>query len=127
MKIVNYMTNNYRMILTALGQHIGLFALSTLVAVVIGIAVSIFITNEGREKSARLVLTISGMAQSVPSIAIVALVFIFVGIGATPALIALVLYSIVPILFNATSSLLNIDPKIIEAGKGMGLTKTQLF
>ena len=127
MKIIDYFTQNHTQILKSLGEHLFLFFLSTLLAIIIGVALSIFITGEKREKLARIVLSFSGAAQSVPSIAVVALAFIFVGIGATPAIIALVIYSIVPILFNATSGLLSVDRGVIEAGKGMGLTKHQLL
>lgn len=127
MKIINYFTQNHANIMKALGEHFFLFSLSTLLAIIIGVSLGILITGERRERLARIVLSISGAAQSVPSIAIVALVFIFVGIGATPAIIALVIYSIVPILFNATSGLLSVNQKVIEAGKGMGLTKSQIL
>ncbi|HBR29040.1 MAG TPA: ABC transporter permease [Firmicutes bacterium] len=127
MSVVNYFSKNTSMIWSALEQHFALFAISIIVAIVIGIALSILITDEGREKLARVVIAISGAALSVPSIAIIALTFIFVGIGATPAIIALVIYSIVPILFNATSGLSSVDQKIIEAGKGMGFTKSQIL
>lgn len=127
MLVIDYFKNNTAMVWTALGQHFMLFASSTLIAIVIGISLSILITDEGKEKIARVILSISGAAQSVPSIAIIALTFIFVGIGVTPAVIALVIYSIVPILFNATSGLISVDPKTIEAGKGMGLTKGQIL
>lgn len=127
MEIVNYFTRNYMNILTSLGQHFYLFAVSTLFAMLIGISLGIFVTGEGKEKIGRVILTITGAAQSVPSIAVVALVFILVGIGAAPAIIALIIYSIVPITFNTTSGLFSVDPKVIEAGKGMGLTKGQVL
>jgi osmoprotectant transport system permease protein len=127
MSVLNYLSNNAQMVWAALEQHFALFTISIVIAVVIGITLSIIITDEGREKLARVVIAISGAALSVPSIAVIALTFIFVGIGATPAIIALVIYSIVPILFNATSGLSSVDPKTIEAGKGMGLTKSQIL
>ena len=127
MLVIDYFIKNAPTIWAALGQHFMLFACSTLIAIIIGISLSIFIADEGKEKIARVILSLSGAAQSVPSIAIIALTFIFVGIGATPAVIALVIYSVVPILFNATSGFLSVDPKIIEAGKGMGLTKRQIL
>lgn len=127
MSVINYCLKNSRLIWSALEQHFLLFAISTATAIVIGIFLSILITGEGKEKLARVVLAISGAALSVPSIAIIALTFIFVGIGTAPAVIALIIYSIVPILFNATSGLLSVDPKTIEAGKGMGFTKGQIL
>ncbi len=108
-------------------QHLFLFIVSTLFAVVIGIFVSIIATREDHEKIGNILLTISGMAQAVPSIAVVALVFLFVGIGMKPAIIALVIYSIVPIVFNTSSGLLSVNAKTIEAAKGIGYTDNQIL
>lgn len=126
-KILTYFLQNQARILTSTWEHWYLFAVSTLFAVVIGVFTGIFVTGEGREKIGRVLLTITGAAQAVPSMAVVALVFIFVGIGFTPAAIALVIYSLVPIIFNTTSGLLSISPKLIEAAKGTGLTKLQIL
>jgi osmoprotectant transport system permease protein len=72
-----------------------------------------------------VILSITGASQAVPSVAVIALVFLFIGIGMKPAIIALVIYSLVPIVFNATSGILSVDPGVIQAAKGMGLTRTQ--
>ncbi|MCF7936280.1 MAG: ABC transporter permease [Synergistales bacterium] len=122
-----YISSHSGQITTAIWQHIYLFAISLSISIVIGMALSIFITAEGREKIGKFVLAITGAAQSVPSVAVVALVFIFVGIGAPPAIIALVIYSLVPVVFNATSGILNVDQGIIEAARGMGFTNTQIL
>lgn len=126
-KIISYFLQNQERIFAAIGEHCYLFAVSTLFAIVIGISTGIFVTGEGREKIGRVVLTVTGAAQAVPSMAVVALVFIFVGIGFAPAAIALVIYSLVPIIFNTTSGLLSISPKLVEAAKGVGLTNLQVL
>jgi len=126
-KILAYIAKNQYLVFTATWQHWYLFAVSTLFAILIGLFIGIFVTGEGREKIGRLVLTITGAAQAVPSIAVVALVFIFVGIGFTPAIIALIIYSLVPIVFNTTSGLLSISAKLIEAARGIGLTNSQIL
>ncbi|HAF50652.1 MAG TPA: ABC transporter permease [Synergistaceae bacterium] len=94
-------------------------------AIVVGIFLSIVITREGHEKVGQVILSITGASQAVPSVAVIALVFLFIGIGMKPALVALVIYSLVPIVFNATSGILSVDPGVLEAAKGMGLTKSQ--
>ena len=108
-------------------QHLALFGISTLFAIASGMVVSIISTSEGNEKIGRVLLSISGMAQAVPSIAVVALVFLFVGIGMKPAVIALILYSVVPIIFNTSSGLLSVNVKTIEAAKGIGYTNSQIL
>jgi len=127
MNILSFYLNNFGRIMSALEVHIFIFLVALTFSTVIGMAISIFVTREGREKIGRIILSIMGAAQSVPSLVIIALVFIFVGIGIKPAIIALVIYGLVPIVFNATSGILSVRPNIIEAGKGMGLTQNQLL
>jgi osmoprotectant transport system permease protein len=127
MNILFYYLNNFDRIISALEVHILIFCISLTFSVVIGIAISIFVTQEGRKKIGRIILSIMGAAQSVPSLVIIALIFIFVGIGIKPAIIALVIYGLVPIIFNTTSGILSVRQNIIEAGRGMGLTQNQLL
>ena len=111
----------------ALEIHIFIFLVSLTFSIIIGMAISIFITQEDKKKVGRLILSVTGAAQSVPSLVIIALIFIFVGIGIRPAIIALIIYGLVPIIFNTTSGILSVGQEIIEAGKGMGLTQNQLL
>ena len=127
MNIVSYYLNNFGRIMSALEMHIFIFLVSLTFSIIIGMAISIFITREGKKKIGRVILSVMGAAQSVPSLVIIALIFIFVGIGIKPAIIALIIYGLVPIIFNTTSGILSVRPNIIEAGKGMGLTQNQLL
>ena len=125
--MIEYIVNNYDKILRLLFQHFYLFLISTIFAFIVGMLLSIFVTREGKERIGRVVLTITAMGQAVPSMAVVALSFFFLGIGAKPAIFALIIYSMVPIVFNAVSGLLSVHPKIIEASKGIGLTSRQIL
>jgi len=108
-------------------EHFFLFLFSIIITTIIGVALSIIATEEGREKMGKTILSITGAAQAVPSIAVIALVFIYVGIGKTPTIISLIIYSLVPVIFNATSGILSVPRGVIEAGKGMGFTKQQIL
>jgi len=114
MIFLNYFLENYNKILRLSLQHFWLFIISLIIAIIIGVTLSIIATEEGREKMGQVIISITGAAQAVPSIAVIALVFIYVGIGAVPAIISLIVYSLVPIVFNATS-------------KGMGFTRNQIL
>ncbi|HDK25663.1 MAG TPA: ABC transporter permease [Candidatus Atribacteria bacterium] len=127
MNILSYYFTNLGKIMYALEIHIFIFLVSLTFSIIIGIAISIFITQEDKKKVGRLILSVTGAAQSVPSLVIIALIFIFVGIGIRPAIIALIIYGLVPIIFNTTSGILSVGQEIIEAGKGMGLTQNQLL
>jgi len=127
MNIISFYINNIDRIFAALKVHILIFCISLTFSVIIGMAISIFVTQEGRKKIGKVILSVMGAAQSVPSLVIIALIFIFVGIGIKPAIIALVIYGLVPIIFNTTSGILSVRQNIIEAGRGMGLTQNQLL
>jgi len=127
MNLFQYFSENYNKIFSLFVEHFFLFLISLIITTIIGVALSIIATEEGREKVGKVILSITGAAQAVPSIAVIALVFIYVGIGKTPAIISLIIYSLVPVMFNATSGILSVSKGVIEAGKGMGLTKKQIL
>lgn len=127
MNIISYYFNNFGKIMFALETHIFIFLVSLTFSIIIGITISIFITQEGKKKIGRIILSVMGAAQSVPSLVIIALTFIFIGIGIKPAIFALIVYSLVPIIFNTTSGIFSVNQDVIEAGKGMGLTQNQLL
>jgi osmoprotectant transport system permease protein len=127
MELFSYLFENFSMIMEKTWEHFLLFLGSWSIAVVVGIAIGIFSTRPGKEKIGRVVLSITGSTQAVPSTAVIALVFIFMGIGALPAMFALFLYSLVPITFNTASGLLNVSPDMKEAAEGLGMTKSQIL
>jgi osmoprotectant transport system permease protein len=125
LEFFSYFVTHSDLIADAIIRHFLLFLISMAFAIAVGIFLSIVITREGHEKVGQVILSITGASQAVPSVAVIALVFLFIGIGMKPALVALVIYSLVPIVFNATSGILSVDPGVLEAAKGMGLTRTQ--
>ncbi len=127
MGVFEYMSRNSEYILEKLMEHIFLFLASWSIAVVVGIAIGVLVTRPGKRKIGRVVLAVTGATQAVPSIAVIALVFLFMGIGATPAVFALFLYSLVPIVFNTASGLMSVSPKMKEAAKGMGMKDRQIL
>lgn len=108
-------------------QHLYLFFISMLFALIIGISIALLITRPGREGSGSIILSLAAAAQSVPPVAVIAVVFIFVGVGGLPSIIALVLYSLVPVIFNTTSGLLSVPSDVIEAARGTGFTNRQIL
>jgi len=127
MNIFQYILENLDKIIALFVEHFFLFLFSLIIATIIGVALSIIATDEGREKIGKVIVSVTGAAQAVPSIAVIALVFIYVGIGKVPAIISLIIYSLVPVMFNATSGILSVPKGVVEAGKGMGLTKNQIL
>ncbi len=128
MGIFSFMIQNPERVMEKLYEHIIIFALSWVTAVIIGLAVSIIISRPWvKTRVSDAVISITSASQSIPSIAVIAVVFLFTGIGMLPAVIALFLYSLVPIIFNAASAFRTIDPALKEAGKGMGMSNSQIL
>ena len=107
--------------LAALGQHLQLSLLTLLVAIFLTIPLAIYL--HGHKKAANWVLQIAGIFQTIPSMALLGLFIPLMGIGTLPALTALVIYAIFPILENTVTALNGIDPSLEEAGIAFGMTK----
>ncbi|MDQ0197793.1 ABC transporter permease/substrate-binding protein [Neobacillus ginsengisoli] len=119
----NYLATNYQQIFNLLGQHLLLSIVSVLIAVVIGIPLGILISRE--PKLSKPIIGTTNVIQAIPSLALLGFLIPFIGIGSTPAIVMVVLYSLLPIVKNTYTGLTNIDADILEAAKGIGLTKSQ--
>jgi osmoprotectant transport system permease protein len=119
----NYLSRNYEQILDLIGQHIYLSIISVLAAVIIGIPLGILISRQ--PKLSKPIIGTTNVIQAIPSLALLGFLIPFIGIGSTPAIVMVVLYSLLPIVKNTYTGLTNIDPDILEAAKGIGLTKSQ--
>jgi osmoprotectant transport system permease protein len=107
------------------GEHLLLVGIAIATAIVISIPLGVLIT---RKKAWRQpVLGIANILQTIPSLALFGLLIPLVGIGMVPAIIALTLYSFLPIIRNTYTGIMNVDPAVREAGRGMGMTDWQLL
>lgn len=110
---------------TQIIQHLGLTFLSLLLAVIIGLPLGIFIAR--KQKISSSVLGIAGVLQTIPSIALLGFMIPVLGIGAAPAIAALLIYALLPIIRNTYTGIRGVDPAVIEAAKAMGMNKKQLL
>lgn len=107
----------------ALVEHIQLSLLSLLIAILIAVPVAIPLTKYKR--IAEAILQITGIFQTIPSLALLGLLIPLIGIGTPPAIIALVIYALFPILQNTYTGLTEIDPSLEEAAEAFGMTKKE--
>jgi osmoprotectant transport system permease protein len=115
-------------ILARTGEHLILVAISTGIAIVAGIPLGILITRQ--PALSKPVLGFANAVQTVPSLALFGFLIsvpLLGGIGNTPAIVALTLYSLLPIIRNTYTGITGVDPAIREAGRGMGMTDWQLL
>lgn len=115
-------------ILQETGTHLLLVGISIGIATVVGIPLGILITRKTNLRQP--ILGIANILQTIPSLALFGFLIsvpIIGGIGAKTAIIALTLYSLLPIIRNTYTGIVNVDPAIREAGRGMGMTDKQLL
>ena len=128
MSFLHFLQQNWPELLQHLREHLWLVFISTLIAVAIGIPTGILLT---RRKSLRSpILGIANVMQTIPSLALfgflIPLPFIG-GIGARTAIVALVLYSLLPIIRNTVTGILGVDANVREAAVAMGMTGRQVL
>lgn len=111
-------------------EHAYVVGVALSIAIATGVPLGVAITFN--RKAAEVVLYIAGIIMTIPSVALFGLMIPILatwdmGIGKVPAIIALVLYSQLPIVRNTYAAIKNIDPAIVDAGRGMGMTRSQLM
>jgi osmoprotectant transport system permease protein len=128
MNFFRFLQQNWPELLEHLREHLWLVFIATLIAVAIGIPTGVLLTRKQSLRSP--VLGIANVMQTIPSLALfgflIPLPFIG-GIGARTAIVALVLYSLLPIIRNTVTGILGVDPNVREAAVAMGMTGRQVL
>jgi osmoprotectant transport system permease protein len=106
-------------------QHIVLSGISIAIITMAGISLGILISEN--KALASIILTMTNFFYTIPSIALFGFLVAITGIGAKSAIIALVIYGLLPVIRNTYVGLVEIDPQIIDAALGMGSTELQLL
>ena len=104
-------------------QHIQISLLSLFIAILIAIPVALLLRRF--PKIAEIILQITGIFQTIPSLALLGLLIPVLGIGAVPAIVALVVYALFPIIQNTYTGLSQIDPSLIEAATAFGMNRRE--
>lgn len=128
MSVARFYLDNSREALGLLGQHIYLVLLSTVIAVAIAVPLGVLLTR--RERWRAPVLGLANVFQTIPSLALFGFLIplpLLGGIGARTAIVALVVYSLLPIVRNTYTGITGIDPAVREAARGMGMTDGELL
>lgn len=105
--------------------HIGLTMISLVIAILIAVPIGILIAR--RQKLSGPVLGFAGILQTIPSIALLGVMIPFLGIGPKPAILALFLYALLPIIRNTYTGITEVNPAVIDAARGMGMSKWQIL
>jgi osmoprotectant transport system permease protein len=128
MDVLSYIFSHMDLILSRTWEHVSIVGVAVGLAILTGVPIGIAITQSKR--AASVVLYIASVIITIPSIALFGIMIpilslIGQGIGYVPAVIAVLLYSQLPIIRNTYSAITNLDPALREAARGMGLTPMQ--
>jgi osmoprotectant transport system permease protein len=114
-------------VLTALWQHVELVAVSTLLTVAIGVPLGVLLTRRWVGPASSGILGLANAGQAVPSIGVLVILAILFGVGFWMAVVALVLYALLPVLRNTMVGIRQVDPALLDAGRGMGMSSMQVL
>lgn len=123
--VIRYLQHNWDNLLLLIGQHIVMVLFGLVLALIVGIPLGIL--SARNERAGKYILALANLIQVFPSLALLAMLMVIFGIGFYSVVIALFLYSLLPIIRNTYVGLKEVDSSILEAGKGVGMTRFQIL
>ncbi len=118
-----FLLENGQELIVKIGEHIWISFIALFLGVIVAVPLGIALTRT--KKLAHFFIGLASVLQTVPSLALLALMIPFFGIGKLPAILALFIYSLLPILRNTYLGVKEVDPNLKDAAKGMGMTDIQ--
>lgn len=122
---IRWMVTNQETLITQTIEHLNISLTAIAIALVLWIPTGIFIHEHRRLASP--VVGVAGMILTLPSLVLLPLLIPIVGIGVAPAVVALVLYSALPMIRNTYTGLESVEPAMVRSGRGLGMTERQLL
>ena len=107
------------------GEHLTLVFVSEALAIAVAVPAGIAATRNDRVRN--VVETIGNVAQTIPTLAIIALMLPLLGLGFLPAVVGLFVYALLPVLTNTIAGIESVDDNTVEAARGMGMTEWELL
>ncbi|UXS75610.1 ABC transporter permease [Staphylococcus chromogenes] len=123
--MMNFIANNASDLFSKMMEHLYISVIALIIAIIVSVPLGILLTRTKR--LAKVSLTVASVLQTIPTLAVLALMIPLFGVGKVPAIIALFFYVLLPILNNTIIGVESIDKNIREAGKSMGMTEFQLM
>jgi osmoprotectant transport system permease protein len=118
---------SYHRLLVLMGQHLTIVGISSALAILTAVPAGIIVTRSALRPWSNRVVALANIGQTVPSLAVIALSVGLLGIGARTAIIAMWIYSLLPILNNTLIGIKEVDPAMIEAANGMGMKPSHVL
>lgn len=122
--MINYLIVNFNEILSKSGEHLFIAFFALLLGIIVAVPIGILISKS--PTIAKITMAFASVLQTIPSFALLSIITI-IGVGKVPAIVALFIYSLLPILRNTYLGITSVDPNSIDAAKGMGMTESQIL
>lgn len=119
MSLPDYLSAQGGRLLGLTVEHFGIVLVAVSIATVIGVAIGLLTYRTDSPR--RVALAVTGVFLTIPSFALFGLLIAPLGLGAPPAVVALVMYGLLPIVRNTITGLRSVDPAIVESAQGMGM------
>ena len=121
--MLEFLKLNYMDILNKTLEHLYISSMALVLGIIVAVPLGIILTRT--KKISNIIIGLASLLQTIPSLALLAIMIPIFGVGKFPAIIALFIYSLLPILRNTYLGVVGVDENIVDAAKGMGMTKTQ--
>lgn len=125
MDYIEFWQERYPSILEYTWQHLFVSLVSVILGAVLAIPLGIYLTRIKSKAIKNITFNVTNIFQTIPTIALLALMIPLLGIGMKPAIVALFLYSLLPLLRNTFAGIQSVDPEVIESAKGIGYSPIQ--
>ncbi|MEA1022833.1 choline ABC transporter permease OpuBD [Bacillus subtilis] len=124
-QLMMYYTQNGSYVMDEFGRHFLMSAYGVLFAAVVGVPAGILIAHFRRLSA--WVFAVTNVIQTIPALAMLAVLMLVMGLGANTVILSLFLYSLLPIIRNTYTGIISIEHAYLESGKAMGMTKFQVL
>lgn len=121
--MLDYFHENAGLILEKSLEHLSIAGISLLLGILVAVPLGILLIRS--EVLAKIVMAVASVLQTIPSFALLAMMIPIFGVGRKPAIVALFIYSLLPIMRNTYLGIRGVDENLLDAAKGMGMTGRQ--
>lgn len=124
-QLVYYFTHNGQYVLDQFNRHFLISIYGVILAAIVGIPIGIYVSRH--KHLATWVIGAANVIQTTPSLAMVSIIMLGLGLGVNTVILTVFLYSLLPIIKNTDTGMRNVNPDVLDAGKGMGMTRWQIL
>ncbi|WP_144529585.1 ABC transporter permease [Peribacillus simplex] len=118
--LLDFLQMNWQELAFKAWEHLYISLIAVFLGIIVAVPLGIMLTR--MKRSASIIIGIANIMQTLPSLAVLAFFIPFLGVGKTPAIIALFFYSVLPILRNTYTGIKGVNGNLLESGRGIGMT-----